>query len=105
MEYPGAAASLREGLDELFTIAELGLPPSLTRCLSSTNIIESPFGTMQKPMGRVKRWRDGKMVMRWAASSFLAAETRFRKMMGYQDLWQLEAALRGKEVMEARKLA
>jgi putative transposase len=96
-DYPGAAASLREGLDELFTINELGVPSSLARCLSSTNIIESPFGTMQKPMRRVKRWRDGEMALRWTATSFLAADKTFRKIMGYQELWQLEATLRGKE--------
>jgi transposase-like protein len=96
-DYPGAAASLREGLEELFTISELGVSSSLVRCLGSTNIIESPFGTMQKPMRRVKRWRDGTMVLRWTATSFLAAEKTFRKIMGYQDLWQLEAMLRGKE--------
>lgn len=98
-EYPGAAASLCEGLEELFTISDLGLSPSLTRCLATTNIIESPFGTMQKPMGRVRRWRNGEMVMRWSASSFLAAEEKFRRIMGYRDLWQLEAALRGKNAV------
>lgn len=96
-EYPGAAASLREGLEEMFTINELGVPAPLVRCLATTNIIESPFGTMQKPMRRVKRWRDGTMVLRWVATSFLAAEKTFRRIMGYRDLWQLEALLRGKE--------
>ena len=40
-EYPGAAASLREGLEEMFTLNDLGVTPSLARCLASTNIIES----------------------------------------------------------------
>jgi transposase-like protein len=31
-EYPSAAASLREGLEECFTINRLGLPPTLQRC-------------------------------------------------------------------------
>lgn len=97
-EYPGAAASLREGLSEMFTVAKLGVSPSLTRCLVSTNIIESPIGTIQYPMGRVTHWQGGEMVARWAASAFLAAEKRFRKILGYRDLWQLEAALRGKDV-------
>jgi putative transposase len=41
-EHPNAAASLREGLPEMFTINRLGLSPSLCRCLGSTNIIETP---------------------------------------------------------------
>ena len=104
-EYPGAAASLREGIDELFTVNDLGLPPSLFRCLTTTNIIESPFGTLQKPMRRVTRWRDGQMVTRWAASSFLTAEKKFRRIMGYSDLWMLEAALERKEVNSEGKAA
>ena len=32
-EYPSAAASLREGLAEMFTVNRLGLSPTLSRCL------------------------------------------------------------------------
>lgn len=32
-EHPAAAGSLRERLGELFTVSELGLTPSLRRCL------------------------------------------------------------------------
>jgi len=51
-EYPSAAASVREGLDEMFTINELGLPATLRRCLGSTNIIESGFSGTR---GRTRR--------------------------------------------------
>ena len=40
-EWPSAAASLREGLPELFTVNRLGLPKALRRCLTTTNIIDS----------------------------------------------------------------
>ena len=40
-DYPSAAASLREGLSEMFTINRLGLPPRLRKCLSTTNLIDS----------------------------------------------------------------
>ena len=40
-EWPSAAASLREGLSELFTVNRLGLPKPLRRCLTTTNIIEA----------------------------------------------------------------
>ena len=39
--HPGAAASLREGLDETLTVLRLGVPPTLARTLRSTNSIES----------------------------------------------------------------
>ena len=35
--HPGAAASLREGLDETLTVLRLGVPPTLARTLRSTN--------------------------------------------------------------------
>ena len=41
-DWPSAAASLREGLDETFTINDIGLPGRLRRCLATTNLIESP---------------------------------------------------------------
>ena len=34
----------KEGMEEMFTLNHLGLPPTLTRCLATTNIIESPNG-------------------------------------------------------------
>ena len=92
-EYPSAAASLREGLDEMFTINRLGLPPELRRCLGSTNVIESPNGGVRRCTRRVKRWRDHGMVVRWVAASLLAIEKRLRRIMGYQQLWILEAKL------------
>jgi transposase-like protein len=92
-EYPSAAASLREGLAETFTINRLGLPPRLRRCLATTNIVESPTADAQLRTGRVTRWRSGTMALRWAAAAYLATEKSFRRLMGYRDLWMLEAAL------------
>jgi transposase-like protein len=94
-EYPSAAASLREGLDELFTVNRLELSPSLSRCLTTTNLIESPHGGVRLRTRRVTHWKDGAMVLRWAATACLEAEQRFRRIMGYQDLWQLAAHLDG----------
>jgi len=92
-EHPGAAASLREGLSEMFTINRLGLPPSLKRSLATTNIIESPNSGIRMRTRRVTNWQGGSMVLRWAASGFLATEKNFRRLMGYTDLWILAAAL------------
>ncbi len=93
-EYPSAAASLLEGLDEMFTINRLGLPKALRRCLGSTNVIESPNSGIRSRTGRVKRWRDHAMVVRWVAASLLDMEKRFKRIMGYQQLWMLDAKLK-----------
>ena len=102
-EYPSAAGSLLEGLEEMFTINRLGLPKSLRRCLSSTNVIESPYSGVRQKTGRVRRWRDGQMVLRWTASALLSIEKRMRRIMGYQQLWILEAALN--ELPEEKSVA
>jgi len=34
------------------------------------------------------------MVVRWVAASLLDMEERFRRIMGYQHLWMLEAKLK-----------
>jgi len=92
-EHPSAASSLLEGLDEMFTINRLGLPKQLCRCLGSTNVIESPYSGVRQKTGRVTRWRDGQMVLRWTASALLSIEKRMRRIMGYEQLWVLEAKL------------
>jgi len=91
--YPSAAASLMEGLEECFTINRLDLPPSLHRCLATTNIIESPHAGVRIQTRRVTHWQNGKMVLRWMASAFIRTEKRFNKIMGHRDLWALEAIL------------
>jgi putative transposase len=92
-EYPTAASSLREGLEETFTVNRLGLPPSLHRCLATTNLIESPQSGVRKRTGNVSRWRDGEMVLRWVAGAYLLTEKSFRKIAGYENLWTLAEAL------------
>ncbi len=91
--YPEAARSLRDGLEETFTINRLGLPPSLYRRLATTNLIESPQSGVRKRTGNVCRWRDGDMVLRWVAGAYLVTEKCFRKIMGYEHLWALAAVL------------
>ena len=92
-KYPSAASSLVEGLEECFTINRLDVPPSLCRCLATTNIIESPHAGVRIQTRRVTHWQNGSMVLRWMASAFLRTEKRFNKIMGYRDLWTLEATL------------
>jgi len=92
-EHPDAAASLLEGLEETFTVNRLKLTPALMRCLATTNIIENPNGAVRRVTGRVCRWRDPQMVLRWMASAYLEAEKGFRRIQGYRDLWVLGNAL------------
>jgi putative transposase len=66
--HPGAAASLREGLDETLTVLRLGVAPTLARTLRSTNAIESMISVCREHAGNVKRWRDGQMALRWCAA-------------------------------------
>jgi len=92
-QYPDAGASLLEGLEETFTVNRLKLTPALMRCLCTTNIIENPNGAVRRVTGRVCRWRDPQMVLRWMASAYLEAERTFRRIQGYRDLWVLSTAL------------
>jgi putative transposase len=93
-DYPGAAASLREGLEETLTVMRLDLPETLERVLSSTNLIENLFGRVREIARRVKRWQGGSMILRWTAAGVLEAERHFRKVAGYRALPKLVAALR-----------
>jgi transposase-like protein len=97
VEHADAAASMLEGLEEVFTVNKLGLPPSLMRCLCTTNIIENPNGIVRTTTKRVKRWRDQDMALRWVAAGFLEAEKTFRRIDGMKELWVLAVAL-GREI-------
>lgn len=79
-KHPGAAASLREGLEEMFTARRLGLSDRLCRTLGSTNPVESMISVARTNHRNVKRWRDGTMVLRWGAAGMLNAERSFRRM-------------------------
>lgn len=90
---PNAARSLEEGLEETLTVTRLGLPESLVRTFSSTNLIESCFARTESWTGRVKRWRNAKMVLRWGAAALLFAEKGFRRVRGHDHMNQLIEAL------------
>lgn len=95
--HESAARSLREGMAEMFTIQRLKLPPSLYKCLGTTNLIESPQSGVQKRTNNVTRWRTAEMVHRWVASAWLLTEKHFRKVTGSKDFWALSVIL-GREV-------
>ncbi len=92
-DHPSAARSLREGMAEMFTIQRLKLPPSLYKCLGTTNVIESPQSGVQKRTNNVTRWRTAEMVQRWVASAWLLTEKHFRKVVGHKEFWALSVIL------------
>jgi transposase-like protein len=104
--HPSAAASLREGLAEMFTVNRLGLPEPLQRGLNSTNVIESVFSGSRSKTRRVTHWQTGAMALRWAAAGLLETEKRFKKLMGYQYLGLLDQSLQqskfGDQTVEER---
>jgi putative transposase len=91
--HPGAASSLREGLEETVTLTRLGVRGKLKSTLQSTNPIESMIGTVRRTSRNVKRWQSGDMCLRWTAAGMLEAEQQFRKIMGYSDLAKLALAV------------
>jgi putative transposase len=95
--HPGAAASLREGLDESLTVMALHLSEGLERVLSSTNLIENLFSRVREIARRVKRWQGGTMILRWTAAGVLEAERYFRKVAGYRALPRLAAVLHARD--------
>lgn len=92
-DHPDAAGSLREGLDEMFTVARLGISGRLRQSLTNTNCIESMISICRTNHGRVKRWRDGEMKKRWIAAGMLEAERSFRRLKGHADMPALVAAI------------
>ena len=92
-EWPGIAATILEGLDEMLCVVRLGLPKDLRRSLACTNIIENMNGTIRQVTRNVKRWRDGSMALRWTAAGMMEAKKGFRRLMAYKQLPTLKAAL------------
>ncbi|MGA2307612.1 MAG: IS256 family transposase [Acidimicrobiales bacterium] len=91
--HPGAASSLREGLAETFTVARLGVAPTLARTLRSTNAVESMIEICRDHSRNVKRWDGGSMALRWCAAGLLEAKKQFRRVNGHLHLKALRTAL------------
>jgi putative transposase len=60
--YPGTAASLREGLEELFTVARLGIDGRLATILVTSNPIDSMTSIARTTNRNVTHGKDGEMV-------------------------------------------
>lgn len=93
-DHPDAAASLREGLEDMFTARRLGVTSRLAKNLTNTNCIESMISVAARTTRWVTRWKDGQMKKRWIALGMLEAERSFRRIKGYKDMGKFVDALR-----------
>jgi transposase-like protein len=91
--HPGAAGSLREGLEETLTVTRLGVKGKLKKTLESTNPCESMIECVRRSSRNVKHWQNGEMCMRWTAAGMLEAEQQFRRVIGHADLAKLAIAV------------
>jgi putative transposase len=91
--HPGAAGSLREGMEETLTVIRLGIRGKLKRTLESTNPAGSMIDCVRHTQRNVKHWSSGEMGLRWTAAGMLEAEKQFRKVIGYRDLAKLAVAI------------
>src|SRR5205823_12742420 len=91
--YPGAAGSLREGMEETLTLSRLGITGNLKRTLESTNPCESMIEIVRRTQRNVKRWSSGEMALRWTAG-MLEAEKQFRRLGSICDRCDWGVAIR-----------
>ena len=92
-DHPGAAASVREGLDETLTLQRFGIRGTLYKKLRSTNAIENLNSGVATYSRNVKRWQGGSMVVRWVSAGIVEAEKKFRRVQGWRDIEKLVRAL------------
>lgn len=85
-EYPQAARSLEEGLEETLTLHKLKAHKKIRKSLATTNPIESLNSGIRNISKRVKRWRHSDMVIRWVCSSIIESERNFKKINGHVHL-------------------
>ena len=104
-EHPGAAASVREGLEETLTLIGLGIDGALYQTLRTTNPIENLNGSVARYTRNVKRWRGGLMIQRWVSAALLEAQQRFRRVRGYKQMPLLIAQLDKRSPLPTREAA
>jgi transposase-like protein len=88
-----AAASLREGLDEILTLHRLGIFAQLGRSFKTTNCLENVNGLIEDRCAKVDCWKNSNQRHRWLAAALLDIEPRLRLVMGYRHLPAMRQAL------------
>jgi len=95
--HPGAAESLREGLEETVTITAAQLCDPLARTLATTNPIENINSAIRRTTRNVKRWQSGTMVLRWVGAALHEAAKGFHRLKGHAGMPKLVAFLRAND--------
>jgi len=103
--YPSAARSLREGLEETLTLHKLNAHRQIRKSLSTTNPIESLNSGIRNITRRVKHWRNSSMVIRWVCTGIVESEKNFRKINGHDHIDSLLMNIEsfGKKVLEENR--
>lgn len=91
--HPGAAASIREGLEEMLILIKLQVPELLSKTLNSTNVIGTAFSIKRDAARNVKRWQNGTQVLRWVAAGLLITVEKFYRIEGHRQLLCLRDAI------------
>jgi len=104
-DYPSAARSLREGLEETLTLHKLNAHRQIRKSLSTTNPIESLNSGIRNITRRVKRWNNSNMVIRWVCTGIVESEKNFRKINGHDHIDSLLINIEsiGKKVLEENR--
>jgi transposase-like protein len=90
---PGAAASLKEGLEETLTVKRVGLSGLLERSLATSNPMENLNGIARTIVRRVKRCAHGQTALRWVCAAMLEARHGFKRLKGHARMPGLVIAL------------
>jgi hypothetical protein len=104
-----AAASLREGLDEILTLHRLGLFAILGRSFKTTNCLENVNALVEERCVKVDCWKNSNQRQRWLATALLDIEPRLRRVLGMKHLPRLREALKAElkidETVDAMRAA
>ena len=88
-----AAASLREGLDEVLTLHRLGVFAVVGRSFKTTNCLENVNALVEERCAKVDCWKNSSQRQRWLATALVDIEPRLRRVMGYRHLARLREAV------------
>lgn len=89
-----AAASLREGFEELLTLHRLGLFAQLGRSFKTTNCLENVNSLVEERCAKVDCWKNSNQRQRWLATALIDIEPRLRRVIGMRHLPALRDAVR-----------
>lgn len=82
-QWPGVAATILQGLEEILTVVRLKVATELHRSLASTKIAENMMA-IRRVTRNVKSWQDAGVALRWAAAGMIEANKGFRRLKAHK---------------------